>query len=258
MTSNAIPAVPDLFSIATDGEITTLKFLQRDLAGVDLGRMQMLWTFLDNQEEQPSTVLVFELPHGLLSAENVDALLAAEPEARGQEGLLQVFENLSHEETSQAVFAERIINLDCFTIAVIQGEIDLAFLGPVLCCDFQIASEDTVIVNRLLSSGLPSMGGMVWFLVNRLGFGVARKLIWSEKRISATEAQRLGLVSEVALDLELDTMTWEFAEWFASVPRSRLRALKALLNATNGDLRHFIEQEQREINRCLGSLARKG
>ncbi len=263
MKKTLMPPVPDLIGIETQGDVTWLRFLQHELAGIDLQRMQSLWRFLDQQSEHPSKVILLEAPAGLLSPRSIDALMAGAPPSdtqdrkdsrpRGQD-LWQAVEDLRREENTQIQMVERITHLDAFVIAVIQGEIDMALLGPVLCCDYQIASDDTVFVNRILEGGLPSVGGMIWFLVNRHGFGVARKILWSGDDLSASRALELGLVSNVAPPLELESQAQAIAESFARKPRHRLRAIKALLKATSNDLQPYLEHERRETNRSLGSL----
>jgi 2-(1,2-epoxy-1,2-dihydrophenyl)acetyl-CoA isomerase len=263
MKSTVIRSVPDLFSVETDGDLTSLRFLQQELAGIDLERMQTLWNLLDQQTEHPSKVLVLDVPTGLLSPGSIDALLAGRigPEARDHgesdkrhQELWQAFEDLRREENSQIQLVERITALDSFVIAVVRGEIDMALLGPVLCCDYQIASDDTVLVNRGLDGGLPSAGGMMWFLVRRLGLGMASRLLWSGKNLSASEAHQLGLLSEVAPAVELDSRAQTAAHWFASKQTQRLRAMKALINATGAGLQSYLEHEQLETNRTLGSI----
>ena len=263
MKSHATSLAPDLFIVETDGEVTSLRFLQRELAGVDLRRMQALWRFLRQQEDHPSKVLVLEAPSGLLSPQSIDDLLSRSgkgdtgdqkgPRHPGR-GLWQAFEDLRREENSQIQMIERIISLDCFVIAVIQGEIDLALLGPVLCCDYQIASDDTVIVNRVLEGGLLSTGGMMWILTRRLGLGAARGLLWSGKDLSSADALSLGLLNEVAPKLELQSRAQKASRWFASKPRQRLPATKALLNAADLDLDSYLRNEQLELNRTLGAI----
>jgi enoyl-CoA hydratase/carnithine racemase len=255
--------VPDLIGIETKGDVTWLRFLQHELAGIDLQRMQSLWRFLDQQSEHPSKVVILEAPAGLLSPRSFDALMAGAtaPAARDRkdsdprsQDLWQALEDLRREENTQIQMVERITNLDALVIAVVRGEIDLALLGPVLCCDYQIAADDTVFVNRILEGGLPSVGGMMWFLVNRHGSGVARKILWSGDDLPASRALELGLVSEVAPALELQSRAQAVARTFARKPRHRLRAIKALLKATDDDLQPYLEQERRETNRSLGAL----
>jgi enoyl-CoA hydratase/carnithine racemase len=255
--------VPDLIGIETKGDVTWLRFLQNELAGIDLQRIQGLWRFLDQQSEHPSKVVILEAPAGLLSPRSFDALMAGATPPRTRDrkdsdsrtpDLWQALEDLRREENMQIQMVERITTLEAFVIAVVRGQIDMALLGPVLCCDYQIASDDTVFVNRILDDGLPSVGGMMWFLVNRHGFSVARTILWSGDDLSASKALELGLVSEVAPALELQSRAQAVAQSFARKPRHRLRAIKALLQATCDDLQPYLDHERRETNRSLGSL----
>jgi len=263
MKRTATRSLPDLFRVETSGGVTWLRFQQRELAGIDIRRMQPLWSFLDQQVEHPSNVVILEVHAGLLSSGSIDALLdgRAKLESRGCEEssqrdqeLWQAFEDLRREENSQIQVIERITTLDSLVIAVVQGEIDMALLGPVLSCDYRIASDDTLIVNRILDGGLPSIGGTMWFLVKRLGDGVAHRLLWSGKNLSSSEALEMGLLSEVVPTSDIESRTREVAQRFATKPRNRLRAVKNLLNATSQDLQSYLEHERNATNRTLGSI----
>ena len=66
-------------------------------------------------------------------------------------------------ENAHGHFVEVIRSIDSFVITALSGECDFSYFGQALACDYRIATEDTVFVNRLFKSG--TMPGVLpWFL----------------------------------------------------------------------------------------------
>jgi enoyl-CoA hydratase/carnithine racemase len=71
-------------------------------------------------------------------------------------------------------------------------------LEVALACDFRIASEDCELGLPEVKIGLvPDVGGTTR-LVRTVGYAKAKELILTGRMIEATEAERIGLVTEVA------------------------------------------------------------
>ena len=190
---------PSLFSVERSGDITTLRFIHDAMAGVDLNRMRLLWDFLSRQQEDPSKVLLVDIPSGLLSPGTVDEFLQGYLESiTSPEVGYALRRDLTREENALNLLAERLSSLDSFVVAVLRGEVDFPFLGIGLSCDYRIASDVVVFRNRLLDGGLPPCGAPHWHLSRFLGFGIASHLLTTGQDISAPEAARLGLVDDVS------------------------------------------------------------
>ena len=54
---------------------------------------------------------------------------------------------------------------------------------------------------------------------------------------------------------DLEERVSEVVGWFASKPRSRLVAMKHLLQATHGSRGEYLTVEERELNHCINSIA---
>ena len=92
------------------------------------------------------------------------------------------------------------------TVARVQGAAVGGGVGLVACCDIAVASEDAFFRLSEVQLGLmPAMVGP--YLVEALGVKVARRLMLTAERVTASRAQAWGLVDEVVPAADLDAMT---------------------------------------------------
>lgn len=113
-----------------------------------------------------------------------------------------------------------------------------------LCCDIVIAAESASLTQGFNKIGLiPDCGGT--FLLPRLvGMGRAAALMMLSDKISAKEAQQMGLIYEVVEDESLMEAAWNLAFQLAQQATLGLAYTKALLNqAFSNDLETQLEQE---------------
>lgn len=113
------------------------------------------------------------------------------------------------------------------TIAAPQGWCICGGTDLVLWADQIIAGESTVFgypTSRLW--GVPTTP--MW--IYRLGFERAKRYLLSGDEISAQEAERIGLVSEVVPDDELHDRALARAERMARVPLNQLQMIKLYCN----------------------------
>lgn len=115
-------------------------------------------------------------------------------------------------------------------IAAINGyALGIGFLIP-LCCDILIASENAEMGLPQVAIGiLPAYGGAIR-LARLVGKGNAMKMILTSERITAQEAYRIGLVSEVVPLPELIPSAQRIAKRIASLPPLSVRLAKESLN----------------------------
>jgi enoyl-CoA hydratase len=107
-----------------------------------------------------------------------------------------------------------------------------ALNGPALAggfdiavqCDVRIASETTVFGHPEIKFGAPTMFTILSQIV---GGGLARDLALSGRRIDATEAHRIGLVSKVVPQGSIVEEALAYARVVAEAPLDALRAVKA-------------------------------
>jgi 2-(1,2-epoxy-1,2-dihydrophenyl)acetyl-CoA isomerase len=101
----------------------------------------------------------------------------------------------------------------------------------VLGADVIIAAESARFSQVFRKIGLAPDGGAVWFLTRMMGTLAAKELVLSARTISATEAQALGLASQVvADDLLLQTARAAAAD-LALGPTMAFRHTKTLFEA---------------------------
>ena len=250
------PANAPLFSVEDRDGVRFLRFLHHHtLAGPDLVRIGELWRFFEAQQRQPSKVLVIEYPRDLLTPDNLDAFWAAalSSEAQKRTEDLSVLASLYllREETAVCRFIREVQDLDSFVICVLQGEIDLPFLGPALACDYRIAAQDTVFASRCLDVGIPPCGALPWFLSRYLGRGMAEKILLASSSISAQEAYDLHLVNQVAPLAELDQHVLDRATSFAAKSTTALIATKRAMRAAEASLDDYLTTEAGLFERCI-------
>ncbi|MBZ0268373.1 hypothetical protein K8I85_09480 [bacterium] len=251
------------FAVDEHDDITTVGFHRGERpAGADLSRIQGLWALLDAQKARASKVLVLRAPADLLTPSNLDAFLntaLAESEAvslnrrSARADAARLY--LTREENAFCRFIQQVQHIDAFVIGVLQGEVDLPFLGLALACDYRIVADDTVFVSRCLELGVPPVGALPWFLTRYLGHGMASRILLGCEPIRADRARDLGLVNEVVPLKDLERCVSEVATGFASKRRSALVATKRTLAATEGTLAEYLDEERRQHARCAREIA---
>src|SRR3989442_8480514 len=115
-------------------------------------------------------------------------------------------------------------------IAAVNGAAAGAGLSLVCACDLRIASDQATFVPAFVNIGLvPDSGGT--FFVTRL-VGQARAFEWlcSGRRLTAAEAERWGVVSEVVPAEVLTTRAAELSLEFAALPTRAIGMTKRLLD----------------------------
>ena len=86
------------------------------------------------------------------------------------------------------------------TIAAIPGAAAGAGLSIALACDLRVASARAVITTAFSKIGASGDFGGSWFLTQLVGPSRAKQLYLMSERLSAAEAERLGIVNLVAED----------------------------------------------------------
>jgi len=122
-------------------------------------------------------------------------------------------------------------------IAAINGYCLAGGLELALACDIRIAAEHATFgLPEIRLGGFPGAGGAVR-LPRLITKGRAKELLFTGKRISAREAERIGLVERVVPFGELMDEAMDLAEQLASLSPQALRSVKRVVDATaDGDL----------------------
>jgi len=115
------------------------------------------------------------------------------------------------------------------TIAVARGAVAGAGLSLALACDLLIASDTLKLTSAFAKVGLSGDFGSTYFLTKLLG-PRAREFALLSPVLKADEALKLGLVTRVVADAELDAAGQAVARQLADGPTITLGYIKANLN----------------------------
>lgn len=126
---------------------------------------------------------------------------------------------------------EAIERLEAITIARLHGHVIGAGVVLALGCDLRVAAATTHFAIPEVDLGIPLTWGAVPRLIREVGAARAKELILLCDRIDAGEALRLGLVSRVVADTELDTVVDDWAQRLAAKPRGALHMTKTQFRA---------------------------
>ena len=126
--------------------------------------------------------------------------------------------------------AATIHHLDQVTIAAVNGPaVGLGF-DLALACDFIVAAPEAMFSASFIARGLVSDGGGMYHLPRRVGMQRAKELLFSGRRVDASEAARIGIADALASERSLLEEVRVFAEPFSEQPRAALSLMKSILN----------------------------
>jgi methylglutaconyl-CoA hydratase len=128
-------------------------------------------------------------------------------------------------------------------VAAVQGHALGGGCGLVACCDIVIASPDAQFAFSEVKLGIvPAV--ISPFALAKIGPGAARRWFVTGERFSAETALRIGLVHEVAIDLDA-AVSRVVEELLAAGPQAA-RAAKHLARAplSSGETAHLIAQHR--------------
>ena len=109
----------------------------------------------------------------------------------------------------------------------------------ILACDTVIASESVVFGQPEVNLGIIPGAGGTQRLAARIGRMRARELIFTGRKVNASEALAIGLINQIVPKDELMGEVISLAETIASKPLQCLEASKSLINS--GSLEKEIE-----------------
>jgi enoyl-CoA hydratase len=115
-------------------------------------------------------------------------------------------------------------------IASIHGYCLGGALELSLCCDIRVCSDDSTFSLPEVALGIMPDMGSTQRLPRIIGPGPARELIYTSRRIDATEAERIGLVNHVYARAELEAETTRLAHEIAAQNPVAVQNAKRALN----------------------------
>lgn len=151
-------------------------------------------------------------------------------------------------------------------IAAISGYCLAGGAELALACDMRVAGQNAVFGFPEVSLGIfPGAGGPVR-LRQLVGPGMANSLLYTGRRIDATEALRIGLVEQISHNALESAMTW--ANAIAQAPSSAVRTLKIAQVATRdlptseainamARIRQSLDHSD-DYSQCLAAFRQRG
>lgn len=124
----------------------------------------------------------------------------------------------------------RLEQLPIPVIAAINGHALGGGCETALACDFRVAAEEATLGFLQINMGIITGWGSGPRLLRLVGRSQANRLFMLGERLTAPEAQRLGLVHEVVSRTEFSERVHALAEKLASKPPLALRGFKQAMN----------------------------
>ncbi|MDG2334513.1 MAG: enoyl-CoA hydratase [Myxococcota bacterium] len=140
--------------------------------------------------------------------------------------------------------AGRIYEMPKPVIAMLPGAAAGAGLGLALACDLRFASENAIMTTAFANIGFSGDWGGTFFMTGLIGAAKTRELYYLSEKISAVEAERLGLVNRVFSEDQLEKETMAIAQRIATGPTVAYRYMKENINrAVSGDMGECMDLE---------------
>jgi 2-(1,2-epoxy-1,2-dihydrophenyl)acetyl-CoA isomerase len=144
------------------------------------------------------------------------------------------------------------------TIAMIRGPAAGAGLSLALACDFRFASDTAFFLTSFAKIGMPGDYGGSYFMTKMIGPARTKEFYMLSDRVAAAEGLRLGLITRVAAEAELEQQTYEFARRLAKGPAIALRYIKENVHAAvDESMERALDVEIHNMIRCRFTLDSK-
>jgi len=127
---------------------------------------------------------------------------------------------------------KKIRTIEKPVVAAVNGVAAGAGANIALCCDIVVASSSSSFIQAFSKIGLIPDSGGTYFLPRLIGFQKASALMMLGEKISAGEAERLGMVYKVFTDDVFEEYSKKIAQSLAQMPTRGLWFTKNALNKT--------------------------
>ena len=124
----------------------------------------------------------------------------------------------------------RIRSIEKPVIAAVNGVAAGAGANIALCCDIVMASKSASFIQAFSKIGLIPDSGGTFFLPRLIGFQKASALMMTGEKVSATEAERLGMIYKVIEDEDFIAEIEKLSVQMANMPTKGLGLTKKALN----------------------------
>lgn len=124
----------------------------------------------------------------------------------------------------------RIRNLEIPVVAAVNGVAAGAGANIALCCDVVLAAESASFIQAFSKIGLVPDSGGTFFLPRLVGFQKAMAISMLGEKISAADAEKMGMIYKVFADANFLSAAEEVAQKLASMPTYGLALTKKAMN----------------------------
>ena len=139
-------------------------------------------------------------------------------------------------------------------IASVHGSLAGGGFSLAMACDLVVATRSARFVVAYPKLGAPADGGLSFFLVQRLGSARGLEVLTTGGELNAEHALKLGLVSRVVEDDELQQETAQWIAEMLALPTQSLSELKTLVAAQSNDaLEAHLKREKAAFLRCAAT-----
>ena len=174
-----------------------------------------------------------------------DVKSMAAPPADGRDGAGPSLDARIHRQRlNQRATSGRLWSMPKPTIAAIGGPAAGAGLSLALACDLRYAVAGAVLTTAFARVAFAGDYGGTWFLTRLVGSSKAKELYYFSERLSAQDAERLGIVNAVFAPADFEREVMDRARRLAHGPTLAYRYMKENLNrAVSGDLGDCMDLE---------------
>jgi 2-(1,2-epoxy-1,2-dihydrophenyl)acetyl-CoA isomerase len=174
-----------------------------------------------------------------------DVKSMAAPPADGRDGAGPSLDARIHRQRlNQRATSGRLWSMPKPTIAAIGGPAAGAGLSLALACDLRYAVAGAVLTTAFAKVAFAGDYGGTWFLTRLVGSSKAKELYYFSERLSAQDAERLGIVNAVFAPADFEREVMDRARRLAHGPALAYRYMKENLNrAVSGDLGDCMDLE---------------
>lgn len=141
-----------------------------------------------------------------------------------------VIENIVGEHYNPII--EKIRQLDKPVVAAVNGVAAGAGANIALACDVVVAKESASFIQAFSKIGLIPDSAGTFFLPRLIGFQKASALMMMGDKVSAADAEQLGMIYKVFSDDTFESESLKIASKLSKLPTKGLAYTKKLLNAS--------------------------
>ncbi len=138
----------------------------------------------------------------------------------------------------------KIRNIEKPVVCAVNGVAAGAGANIALACDVVIAAQSSSFIQAFSKIGLIPDSGGTFILPRLVGFGKASALMMLGDKVSAEEAEIMGMIYKVVSDESLMEESSKVADTLSNMPTRGIGLTKRLLNsAANNDLLTSLQDE---------------